>query len=345
MPPFRARKWGAHIYSSPLNELTQLQASYTKRACLSSTYDGTGGDLYLAWLYSISYPQVTSCICHRSVTILRNMENTQGFQQHLTQAGLSAEQARLYESLVKNGPSLASDASRRASVSRTLGYKVLGELIGFGLVDKKEDAGKVAIFTAAHPLKLKELIEKREQQAKDALTALEGVLGQMTSEYNIAGGRPGVQFYEGIKGIREVAWDTLTAKEELRMFADVEAIRKYIPELNAEYVAERKKRGIKKKTIVLDTAGYRESLKGGPPDLTDTRLIKTDQPPFRSDMHIYDGKVSYITFSDTRLIGIIISDPQIYATHKYLFDFVWEKAEVLQAAIASPADANRSNAA
>ena len=269
------------------------------------------------------------------------------YQESLKQAGLNRDQAAVYEALVKMGPSPASDIALSAGIGRPLAYKVLDGLISFGLVEENKEPKKVARFAPAHPLKLKEVVEKRLDQAKGAQTALEGVLGKLTSDFNLQSGKPGVRFFEGIDGIREVAWDTLTTKGELRMYADVEAIRKFIPELNAEYIKERTKRGIKKRTLVLDTDGSREYLRGGPPDLTDTRLIKTDESPFQTDMHIYDGKVSYITLSEEHLVGIIIADPHIYATHKYLFDFMWEKAESLQAASASRSSevGGRSNAA
>lgn len=269
------------------------------------------------------------------------------YQESLKQAGLGKDQAAVYEALVKMGPSPASDAALSAGIGRPLAYKVLDELIDIGLVEKKDEPRKVARFVPAHPLKLKEVVERRLAQAQGAQTALEGVLGKLTSDFNLQSGKPGIQFFEGLEGIRKVSWDSLETKDVLRQYADIEAIRKYIPELNAEYMAERKKRGIKKRTIILDTSGTREYLATGVPDLTDSRLIKTDEQPFQSIMQIYDGKVSYITLSPQQLIGVIITDSHIYSTHKYLFDFMWGKAEAPHAAsrISGSSGESASNAA
>lgn len=259
------------------------------------------------------------------------MENTPTFEQHLVQAGLSGEQARLYESLIKNGPSPASDAARRAKVSRTLGYKVLGELIALGLVNKREDAGKVALFTAAHPLKLKELIEKREREAKDAFTALEGVLGQMTSEYNIAGGRPGVQFYEGDEGVRKILEDSLTSKTEILQYADVEIIETRFKKINEDYLRTRAKRGITKKLIVIDSdftrrlyATVTEEAK------SEVRAIEKSDVPFDVALQIYDGKISYLTLRAETPIGVIIADQSIYEMHRHLFLTLYAQAKPVQ---------------
>lgn len=254
------------------------------------------------------------------------MENTPTFEQHLVQTGLSGEQARLYESLVKNGPSPASDAARRAVVSRTLGYKVLGELIALGLVDKREDAGKVALFTAAHPLKLKELIEKREREAKDALTALEGVLGQMTSEYNIAGGRPGIEFFEGMTGISKVLDDTLMAKEVIYTYADLKAIDDVYRDLNKEYLEKRKHRGIKKRGILADTPFTRKTLEEYDTSVTDSRLVKYPQEPSKTIIQMYDGKTSYIVMDRHEPVSVIVHDPNITAANRAIFEIVWNQA-------------------
>lgn len=264
------------------------------------------------------------------------------YEQSLIQAGLTRDQAAVYETLVKQGPLPASLIPRRGGlqISRPLVYKVLEQLMEQGLVEKRDEPGKVAVFVPAHPLKLKELVERRLERAKEASTALSGVIDTLTSAFNLAGGKPGVQFFEGRSGVRKVAWDTLTTQGELLSYSDIEALRKHIPDMNAEYVAERRARGIRKRTLALDTAGSREYLKSSAPEITDLRLIKTGAVPFETSKHIYDGKVSYLTLSPDRMIGIIISDPHIYATEAAIFDFAWKQANELQ-----PEDGSRSNTA
>ncbi|MBI4088891.1 hypothetical protein HY415_02240 [Candidatus Kaiserbacteria bacterium] len=259
------------------------------------------------------------------------MEHTQTFEQHLVQAGLSGEQARLYESLVKNGPSPASDAARRAAISRTLAYKVLGELATLGLVEKREEQGKVTLFTAAHPLKLKELIEKREQAAKDALTALEGVLGQMTSQYNIAGGKPGVQFFEGAEGVRKVLEDSLTSKTEILQYADIEIIETRLKNINDDYLQARARRGIAKKLIVIDSDFTRRLYTTVTEEAkSEVRAIQKGDVPFDVSLQIYDGKISYLTLRAETPIGVIIADQSIYEMHRHLFLSLYEQAVPIQ---------------
>ena len=93
------------------------------------------------------------------------------YREALTQTGLTKDQSAVYETLVKKGALPASDAAFAAGISRPLAYKILDELLETGLVEKDESR-KVARFTPAHPLKLKEVVEKRLAQAQNAQTAL-----------------------------------------------------------------------------------------------------------------------------------------------------------------------------
>jgi sugar-specific transcriptional regulator TrmB len=248
------------------------------------------------------------------------------YEQHLIQAGLTTEQARVYEALIQNGLSPASIAAKKAGISRTLTYKVLGELAELGLVEKREDSGKVARFIAAHPLKLKELIEKRQQDAKDSLSALEGVLGAMTSEYNIAGGKPGIEFFEGMDGIAAVLNDTLSAKEVIYTYADLKAIDDVYRDLNKEYLEKRKRRGIEKKGILADTPFTRTMLASYDTSVTDSRLIRYAEEPSKTVIQMYDGKTSYIVMDRAEPVSMIVHDANITAAHRAIFLALWNHA-------------------
>lgn len=246
---------------------------------------------------------------------------------YLVQAGLDKDQATIYECLIKNGQLPAGKISQKTPLKRGLVYKILDDLVETGLVIKHEEPKKVAVFEPAHPLKLKELAEKKEEQAKSAQLVLESILNPLVSEFNLVIGKPGVMLFEGLDGIKKVINDTLRSRTEILSYADIESIIKYLKNVNDEYVESRERLKIKKRGIVLDTPFARNYLANYHKNVTETRLIKFDAPPFQSVMYIYDNKISYITISLQRMIGVIIEDPNLFQMHRYLFEFTWNSAK------------------
>jgi sugar-specific transcriptional regulator TrmB len=245
------------------------------------------------------------------------------YEETLARAGLSGDQSRVYEALLKQGPIPASKISSYVGLKRGLTYKILGELEEMGLVTKRDKPGAVALFEPAHPLKLKDLADQKAREASDAHVAIEGVIHSLISDFNLTSTKPGVLFYEGLDGIKKVLEDTLTSKTEICSYADIEAVMNNIEAINKAYVAKREKLGIKRRGILLDTPIAREYLKDYHTSVTESRLIHVDAPPFQSIMNIYDGKIAYITLQPNKMIGVIIADQHIYEMHRYLFEYLW----------------------
>lgn len=252
------------------------------------------------------------------------------YTKEITDTGLSKEQAVVYEVLLKLGEAAASAVAKAVpseiKLSRPLVYKVLDELIALELVEKREEAGKVTRFVAKHPVAITNVIEKEKERIERTKKLFVTTAGKLSSLFNLSVGKPGVQFYEGKDGVWEVLLDSLTATEEILTYADLEAIAKFIPDLNAEYSTLREEKDVKKRGLVIDSAEARKFLKSYDGEVTKTKLIKaTDKVvPFQTIMQVYDNKVSYITLTEDYLVGIIITDQHIANTHKYLFESHWK---------------------
>jgi sugar-specific transcriptional regulator TrmB len=247
------------------------------------------------------------------------------YEDLLIKAGLTTDQSKIYEVLLKSGVSPASKVAVKAGIKRGLGYKVIEQLVSMGLVEKIDK--KVALFAAAHPSKIKDLIQKREDELRLINSSLSGALGEMISDYNLTSGKPNVQFFEGLEGVKKVLEDSLYSREEILSYADITSVIKYIPKINDWYAEQREKRQVKKRGILLDTKEARNILASYHRTITDSRIIKLDALPFESIMQIYDGKISYISLSEDHMIGTIIEDRAVYEMHKALFNFTWNKAE------------------
>ncbi len=250
------------------------------------------------------------------------------YTDDLVTAGLTEEQAVVYEGLLRRGETTASQLAKElpTTLSRPLVYKVLDELIAVELDEKNDPEKGVATFTAKHPTAITKAIDAKKASIEQTKAQFASTAGRLASLYNMTEGKPGVQFYEGKDGVWEVLMDSLTASEEILAYSDIDAIKKYIPDLNAEYATLREERGVKKRAFVIDSPEARKFLKSYDPNVTQQKLIATTETSqaFKTTMQIYDNKVSYVTLSDEYLIGIIITDQHIAATHKYLFESMWE---------------------
>jgi len=247
------------------------------------------------------------------------------YEETLMKANLTADQAMLYEVLLKGGVMPASKAALKAGLKRGLGYKVIEQLVTLGLVEKIDK--KVALYAPNHPSKIKELLHKKGDELQAAEASLSGLLGQMISDYNLTTGKPNVQFFEGEDGMKKVLEDSLYSKEEILTYADIIAVQKNIPKVNEWYAEQRDKKRIKTRAIVLDTSEARKILAGYHTETTASKVIKLPSAVFDGSIKIYDGKVSYVTFSNDQKIGVIIENEAIYKMQKDLFNFTWENAE------------------
>lgn len=252
------------------------------------------------------------------------------YTKEITDTGLSKEQATVYEVLLKLGESPASAIAKAipngATLSRPLVYKVLEELIGLDLALKSDTLGKIAKFTPKHPVAITKVIDDQKEKIERTKKQFLATSGKLSSLFNLSVGKPGVQFYEGEDGVWEVLMDSLSATEEILTYADLDAIAKYIPALNAEYSTLREEQDVKKRGLVIDSPEARNFLRSYDGKVTNTKLISASEgfSSFQTVVQIYNNKVSYITLTDEYLMGIIITDQFIANTHKYLFESLWK---------------------
>lgn len=258
------------------------------------------------------------------------------YEQHLTQAGLTADQATIYEILIKTGPLPAGKISQKTPLKRGLVYKLLAELVEIGLVEKRDEPGKVSLFVPAHPLKLKELAEKREQQAKDAQTALGGILPQLTSAFNLISGQPGIRFFEGLDGVRQIYDDMIATGKKIylvRAIYEPTYYEKALPLVN-NFIKQRVKHGIE--IEALTPRDEFSQQKNRPEDrsilMRRTWVSKADySAPVEID--IYGDKIALLSFGQ-ELIGVIIESPQITLALRQLFTLAQRGAAVTKPAVA-----------
>ena len=250
------------------------------------------------------------------------------YENQLQQSGLTANQATVYETLLKTGTAKANAIIKNTPLKRGLVYKSLAELEKIGLVSKKDAPNAVSTFEPAHPTKLKELVEVREKRARLAQQALGGVLGQLVADFNLATGKPGVRFFEGIEGIKQVLEDTLNDNPDKKIytFNDAAGYATYLLDWNTKHYAPKRKRlNVYEKVIVPNQPKALDWIKGYKAnEITEFLFIDHKLFPFSTEINIYNNKVSFVTFSREYHIGVIIDNKEIHNSMLGLFKLCWE---------------------
>lgn len=243
----------------------------------------------------------------------------------LTELGLTTNQSRMYQLLLERGPQKAGDVAKITGMKRALAYRTLDELVGLGCAEKDEHIGKILHYSATHPSALRTLAEKKVADAGRTLSGLDSQLGALSSLYNLTKGKPGVEFYEGEKGVRRVLFDTLSSTTVVCAYTDIDMIERHLHWMNVSYRASPGRTSIEKRFLVRESDLARERY-ASPRPHAEVRFMRTPDP-FEATLHVYDNKVSYLTFAKDVLTGTIIRDPLIYRLHQSLFDEAWGRAE------------------
>jgi len=248
----------------------------------------------------------------------------------LKRIGLDEKGTQIYLKLLRYGPNRASTLAYQMGLPRTTVQNILTRLEKEQVVTKSTEKN-VHVFAPVHPDNLRRLVEmvRREKNSEfDRLVEdLKAVTPELTSMMKSNKRIPNVQFFQGKEAVRRVLFDTLTSKTELKDFTNIDAMFKHVKNINDEYVAEREKTTIAKRSLLLDTPFARqvyESKKYSPKSHKGYKWINANLYPFALEMNIYDGKISYITYVDEDFVGVIIENEHIYRMHDSMWNLLWD---------------------
>ncbi len=240
--------------------------------------------------------------------------------------GLEPSAIETYQALISLGRSQAGTLMEKTGLSRQGIYDALVILMAKELVEY-EKQGRNAWYTPVHPSKLYGLIEEQKQVSAVKYQEAEEGIRLLTASFNLTSHKPGVRYFEGIEGAREAIRDSLSATETIYTILNLESLGPELGAVNKSYVEERRKLGISKRLLILDTEQNRASIEAQGPVLTEYRFLPKHIIPFGTAMEIYNNKISYITLRKENLISIILEDPDIYTMHRSMFELLWETSQ------------------
>lgn len=236
--------------------------------------------------------------------------------------GLSVKEAKVYLSLVKEGPSSVRQLAVATGTNRGTVYDVLKDLQAHGLV-RFYNAETRQYFVAVPPKRLEEIAEEKEAEFHRATAKMPSLVSQLETLYNGGDRRPIAHMYEGSEGVRTILEDVLTSvgasKDREYFIYSSSAVRDAGLYTDfKDYTAQRLARGIHVKNISFGKSGQTSGL--------DERRHISDVAGAPTYVLIYAGKVANI-FLDARgeFVGLIIENRAMYETQRMLFSALWER--------------------
>ncbi|OGY87641.1 MAG: hypothetical protein A2233_01680 [Candidatus Kerfeldbacteria bacterium RIFOXYA2_FULL_38_24] len=244
-------------------------------------------------------------------------------EQNLGLCGLDKSDIELYLFLAKTGRQNVGRIEQASSFSRATVYNSLQRLEKHDLVEKNRE-GRSVFYSITHPQHLSLLAEYKKQEMELLTHDMKKHIEHLTGTYNLTLGKPGVRFYEGEEGAKEVLQDTLQARGEIFAYVNMDIVEAYVKRLNERYMAERKRHGKVKKIILPDTSAAKNFVKKIDDKLTQVKLISKTVCPFETSLQIYNDKISYLTVYKKNLLTFVITHPGIANMQKALFSFMWQ---------------------
>jgi len=239
----------------------------------------------------------------------------------LLSLGFEAKEAKIYLALLELGQGSILDISRKSKVNRASIYYIIEKMKQKGAVTQIKKRG-TDYFIALDPNMLYQQQRKNLKDFQEAIPELKSLVNQ-------SGLKPMVRFYEGIEGIKAVYADTLTAKGEITNYANSQDVRKYWPEYDVEYVAERAKRKIHLRGIAPDDEYGRAVKRDDAKSCRTTRLIHSKKLSFNNEIKIYDNKIAMISFG-VDLFAVVIESKAMADTQRAIFEMAWGFAKKSQ---------------
>ncbi|KKW30312.1 MAG: hypothetical protein UY72_C0015G0009 [Candidatus Uhrbacteria bacterium GW2011_GWD2_52_7] len=253
----------------------------------------------------------------------RKIAAMDGYETLFSSLGLAPKEARVYLTLLKEGPSSVRQLATATGINRGTVYDVLKELQAYSLV-RFYNAETRQYFVAAPPKRLEELAAEKRDGLARASAELSSVIPELEALFDGGDRTPVARMFEGADGVRSILEDVLSsmsqhAGDEYYVYSSSAVRDAGLYRAFPDYTQQRIDRGIRVKNISF---GKRVSGTSG----LDERKWIDQLAGAPTYVLMYAGKVAHI-FLDTKgeFVGLIIDNRAVFETQKLLFLEFWHR--------------------
>lgn len=229
-------------------------------------------------------------------------------EETLQELGLNPNEAKVYLTLIKLGPSMAGKIADISKVHRRTVYDVLESLIDKGLVSFIIKANRKS-FEATNPKRLMELLKEKEKD-------LDNLLPELIATQRASKETQTATVYKGKKGVKNIFEDVIKYKEDL-VFGSSGRFREILGPY-AWLFQKRKKTGRKTKIMVSERVRGKEVHKKSTGEV---RFLPRQYESPVSTI-IYSNKVAIIVWTEEPM-GFLIESKAAAKSFRNYFKLMW----------------------
>lgn len=243
----------------------------------------------------------------------------------LERLGLTKVEATLYWEVLRHVGVKPAVLARRLNASRPTIYDALRSLERKGLVYETRQK-KTRTYAAKDPRNLEKLINASEETAKfeaqkkrDLLTQ---ALPELLSFTKGASLLPKVQLFEGEHGIWNALQETLSTKDIIRAYANMDSIVRAMGEQFERYLKQRIDANIHARAIAPENETWHQRALLSKEELRDVRFIRSGAE-YSPEINIFDDRVLMISWKEN--FAVLISSKDFAHAQRVIYDELWNK--------------------
>lgn len=251
---------------------------------------------------------------------------------NLLKYGLDENEAKIYLFLLENSAKPALKISRELKLARTKVYRILDKLTEKGLVAHELQSAGLK-FLAESPQKLSLLLtaqEKAVQQLEAQHSQLVTQLETLAQAYSSGGSE--VRYYSGLDGLKQVTYNSLSAKKQLLIYELNQDMSKFVDYEFAESVrAEMAEKAITtfQLTNLTQILPHTEVSKLVQ-EFWQVRYIPPKDFKIDFEVLIYNNIYALYTYQHGEAFCVEIHNPFLAKMQRQLFKFIWKRAQALK---------------
>lgn len=238
----------------------------------------------------------------------------------LLKLGLNSKEIQLYGLILGQPGMTAAEVAKASGEKRTNVYALLDSLLQKGIILSEDDA-PVKQFKVAEPSALRQLLEHKKDELRQADIALRNVLPRIKSQYSLSNDKPGVIHMAGIDGLLRLLDDMVLSKTEVLLIAsdlaDVEMLSGFKDKL-----LERHSRGVKTRAIAHDfSRSERQAIYAE----RGMELRFLGELSYSGEVVIYEDNVAFTVYEPS-IVTTVITNKAIAETTRRMFESMWQQS-------------------